>query len=264
MSVTTSIRHNVHNAHRSVKAKCTPLSCKMHVMKNDEKHDDRPDAAKRLEQARIARGFDEAKKAAAFFGWNYNAYAQHENGTRGLSRIAATYAKAYRVSEAWLLTGEGAGPGEAAEVPGLRKVIVSAHIQAGIWTETWEWDEHAQYPVYIPDDPEFRGFRLYAGETKGPSMNKRYPEGSVLVFSHPDESGAAIVPGKRYIVERRRAGGEAEHTVKTLHLDADGNQWLLPESDDPRFQAPISIYDDTQEGDTVEIVGRVHYVVYKE
>lgn len=72
--------------------------------------DTRPDFAKRLEQARIARGFKTAKSACEFFGWNYNSYAQHEQGNRGIGRVSAQYARAYRVSEAWLLTGEGNPP----------------------------------------------------------------------------------------------------------------------------------------------------------
>lgn len=79
-------------------------------MTDDANFDDRPDPARRLEQARIARGFDEAKAAAEFFGWNYVSYTQHESGVRGLSRVAAKYAAGYRVSEGWLLTGEGQGP----------------------------------------------------------------------------------------------------------------------------------------------------------
>ncbi|KQV27576.1 hypothetical protein ASC97_04135 [Rhizobium sp. Root1203] len=213
----------------------------------------------------MARGFDEAKKAANFFGWNYSAYAQHENGTRGITRAAKMYAKAFRVSEAWLLTGEGLGPGEDTQEPaGLRKVTVSAYIQAGNWAETWEWDEHKQYPVYIADEPEFRPYRLYAGETHGPSMNRRYPEGSVLVFTHIQETREQPIAGKRYIVERRRSSGEMEHTVKLLHRDDEGKYWLLPESDDPRYQAPISIEDGTGDDDVVEIIGRVHYAIHKE
>ncbi|HEU5019656.1 MAG TPA: S24 family peptidase [Pseudolabrys sp.] len=72
--------------------------------------DDRPEPAKRLEQARVARGFATAKDAAKYFGWSYATYAQHERGERGLSRAAGRYAAAYRISEGWLLTGEGQGP----------------------------------------------------------------------------------------------------------------------------------------------------------
>jgi len=72
--------------------------------------DTRPDFAVRLEQARKLRGFKTARSACDFFGWNYNSYAQHEQGIRGISRVADKYAKAFRVSVAWLLTGEGAPP----------------------------------------------------------------------------------------------------------------------------------------------------------
>lgn len=63
--------------------------------------------ASRLRQAREMRGFKSAKEAASRFGFNYNTYSQHERGTAGITRAAKDYARAYRVSEAWLLTGEG-------------------------------------------------------------------------------------------------------------------------------------------------------------
>ncbi|GGA50788.1 hypothetical protein GCM10011385_00030 [Nitratireductor aestuarii] len=69
--------------------------------------DDRPDFAKRLEQARKSRGFSTPKEAAERFGWVYETYIQHEQGIRGISRQSKKYADAFKVSEAWLLTGEG-------------------------------------------------------------------------------------------------------------------------------------------------------------
>lgn len=75
----------------------------MHIME----YDDRPDFAKRLEQARKNRGFRTPKDAARFFDWTYETYIQHEQGIRGISRAAGKYASAFRVSEGWLLTGEG-------------------------------------------------------------------------------------------------------------------------------------------------------------
>lgn len=96
----------MHNAHYSVKSKRTSTTCLLHTME----FDDRPEAAKRLEKARNLRGFKTAKDAARFFGWTYETYIQHEQGTRGLSRAADRYAKAFRVREGWLLTGEGDGP----------------------------------------------------------------------------------------------------------------------------------------------------------
>jgi len=89
-----------------------------------EAFDDRPEPAKRLEEARLARGFKEAKEATTFFGWNYVSYTQHESGLRGLSRAAKTYAEGYRVSEGWLLTGEGKGPDGTLIAPTAEKVSI--------------------------------------------------------------------------------------------------------------------------------------------
>ncbi|WP_342586165.1 hypothetical protein [Mesorhizobium hungaricum] len=104
-------------AHRFVKSKRISITCKMHTMA----FDDRPDQAKRLEKARVNRGFRTAKEAARFFGWTYETYIQHEQGIRGISRAAGRYAEAFRVGEGWLLTGEGTG-GPPPKISGERAV----------------------------------------------------------------------------------------------------------------------------------------------
>lgn len=62
----------------------------------------------RLKSARIAVGIESARAAAKRFGWTLSTYAAHENGQNNFdAEVANAYAKAYRVSAAWLLTGEG-------------------------------------------------------------------------------------------------------------------------------------------------------------
>lgn len=156
------------------------------------------------------------------------------------------------------------GLGVEEEQPKIRKVIVAAYIQAGNWADTWEWDEQDQYPVFIPDDPMYRHFKLYGAEARGPSMNKRYPEGTVLVFAAVEETKEEPIAGKRYVVERRRPTGEREHTVKLLYVDDQGKHWLMPESTDPRFQSAISVEEGTGDEDVVAIIGRVCYAVSRE
>ena len=156
------------------------------------------------------------------------------------------------------------GEDSARVEPGLRKVEVAAHVQAGHFAETWEWTETDRYSVMVPDLPEYRSLRLYAAEARGPSMNKRYADKTVIVFNSVIEAHEEPIPGKRYVVELKKPGGEAEHTVKLLHADADGNLWLMPESDDPRFQAPISVEEGADDEDTVTIIGRVVFAVTRE
>lgn len=160
----------------------------------------------------------------------------------------------------WLVGGSTS----STESLNLRPVTVAAHVQAGQFAEAWEWNEGDQYQVAVPVDPQLEGFKLYAAETRGPSMNKRWPEGTVVVFTNVEETGEMPTKGRRYIVERRRMGGDVEHTVKLLVQDADGKFWLMPESDDPRFQAPISVDEGTGDGDIVTIIGRVRFAVSRE
>lgn len=108
MSIFSLMRGNVHNAHSLVKANCTPDVVHNAQMAKKRTDEVLPDQAIRLRQAREARGFPDAKAAAKFFGFNYNSYAQHENGNRGIRRdTAERYRKAYGVSAGWLLTGDG-------------------------------------------------------------------------------------------------------------------------------------------------------------
>lgn len=147
----------------------------------------------------------------------------------------------------------------------LRTVRVAAHVQAGYWAENWEWPYDEQYDVAVPADEFLSQVELFAAETRGPSMNRRWPEGTVVVFTNVIETEESPQIGKRYVVERRRANGDLEHTVKLLHQDADGRYWLVPESTDPVFQQPIPVDEDSQGGDfEVRIVGRVRYAVTRE
>lgn len=149
-----------------------------------------------------------------------------------------------------------------AEPTHTRVVKVRGFLEAGAWSEATEWDEHDWYDVAIPDDPTLRSVPLYAGEIRGPSMNKRYPERTVAVFTHLADSGEQLTVGKRYVVERERADGLREATVKALWRDDGGRMWLIPESDDPRFQEPIPL--EGGENDTVRVLGRVRYSVQRE
>jgi transcriptional regulator with XRE-family HTH domain len=143
-----------------------------------------------------------------------------------------------------------------------RMVRVEGFVQAGEWEETWTWPEDDQYEVPVPMDPELIGYRLHAAETRGPSMNRRYPEKTVVIFTDAIETGEDVVPGYRYVIERERADGLKEATVKLLWTDESGRFWLLPESNDPRFQEPIAI--DANEDDTIRVIGRVRYAVSRE
>ncbi len=219
----------------------------------------------RIDERLAATGLSDAKASFAATG-SKDTIRNWRRALRDGREVGATTGSLAKLADVldcqlpWLVGGDA----EAAASVGLRTVTVAAHVQAGQFAEAWEWNEGDQYQVAVPVDPQLEGFKLYAAETRGPSMNKRWPEGTVVVFTNVEETGEMPTKGRRYIVERRRMGGDAEHTVKLLVQDADGKFWLMPESDDPRFQAPISVDEGTGDGDIVTIIGRVRYAVSRE
>ena len=62
----------------------------------------------RLMWARKRAGFEDATTAARRCGWNENTYRSHENGTRGITKKAATrYGARLDVPAEWILLGQG-------------------------------------------------------------------------------------------------------------------------------------------------------------
>lgn len=198
--------------------------------------DDRPEPAQRLEQARIARGFKTAKDACKFFGWNYASYIQHENGLRGIGRQASKYAEGYRVSEGWLLTGEGQGPDGQIIAPIQRPVVT--HIVPGS-----ELVSQKRMPVYsaamggeghlivsfdqideIKRPAELENVKGgYGLLIKGTSMVPAINEGDMaLVNPHlPPLRGANVI-----LYHTPPEGGDSEAMVKQL-VNWTDREWLL-------------------------------------
>ena len=138
---------------------------------------------------------------------------------------------------------------------GLRSVPITGRLQAGTWANHHGFDQSEQRFVTIPDLQEFSKLQLYAKVIDGESMNKVYPNGSIVVFSRASQRPDEFRAGKRYHVIRQR-GDLFEETVKTLVRDSKGDYWLQPESDSPEFSAfRLENADDT----TVQISGRVRY-----
>lgn len=191
--------------------------------------DDRPDYARRLQEARERRGFTSARAAAEFFGWVYDSYAQHENGTRGIARAASKYAKAFRVSEAWLLTGEGQ-PGSDLIVPHLSWVSAGAMMRDDVSDEAIGTIEVAGLP---PGD-------WFALTVRGTSMDRISPPDSVIFVNRKDKR---LVANACYIID----DGEGMATYKRYRPDP---MRFEPVSTDPSHE---TLFPDNEPA----IVGRV-------
>ena len=199
----------------------------------------------RIRELRKARGLTMAELGDAA-GTEAPTINKLEKGQMRLTDVwMQRIAKALGVQVAELIT----------EAPPPEAIFVRGRVQAGAWAESLEWDADERYPVWVPIPEKWRAFNKFGLEVRGPSMNRRYPEGTILVCVSVIEADVEPQQGHRYIVERIDSAGQHEMTVKELKFDDDGKAWLWPDSDHPEHQAPIAA--DGGDGDSIEIRGIV-------
>lgn len=155
------------------------------------------------------------------------------------------------------------GPELVATTHKSQRIKISGVVQAGDYIDPGDEIYLGDESVDIPMEERLQKFRLYALRVAGPSMNVRYPEGSILICASLADTQELPIPGKRYIVRRIRPDGSYEQTVKEFVVDSSGKKWLMPRSTEPQWQSPIP-YEDGSEDETVELQSRVLYSVMPE
>lgn len=222
--------------------------------------------AERLRQAREAAGYTTAKSAAEAMGVSVPTYIQHENGSRGLAPPRAErYGRFFRATPEWLLYGRGEGPGKSGGIkepsvltPISRFVPLLGVVQAGVWAEIPEQQPEPEemLPILLPG---FEGAQLYALRVRGSSMDKFYPDNSLVIVCPAVEIG---VRDGDHVVVRRKRGMLVETTIKEIAQEKGGIA-LWPRSFDPNFQDPIRLQSvrDADEGPEVIAVVVSTYVI---
>jgi phage repressor protein C with HTH and peptisase S24 domain len=230
----------------------------------------------RLQKARAKAGYENATDAARAFGWNEITYRAHENGGRGLkAKVAEQYAKAFKVSAAWLLTGEGSdtAPRPAAgntveELPargsfGFAKVDGS--VQAGAFLALEVFDDDLGEVVSAPRDPVFPFAKQRAYRVKGESMNQAHPspmnDGDIIICAMWEDLGMEPKDGLNVVVQQTTADGQLrERSVKELKV-FPGRIEFHPRSSNPAFR-PIVVNREyhTDDGKEVTILALVRFV----
>lgn len=162
-----------------------------------------------------------------------------------------TYAKLARVAQvpAWQLSGD------EPDVPSPTTIWVSGSVQAGCFREAVEWDRGDWFAVDVPVPSRFQGLAR-ALKVDGPSMNKEFREGSVVIWVQTLDFRAPRHEDHVVVYSYRRDGA-VETTLKQLRVLPDGTQWLWPQSDHPAHQAPINPAEPGDDIETIEIAGIV-------
>ncbi|MCG8695460.1 MAG: helix-turn-helix domain-containing protein [Minwuiales bacterium] len=124
----------------------------------------------------------------------------------------------------------------------VEPVTVRGAVEAGAWRTQADWPVEDRYPASVPEDPRYAGVPRFGLEVRGTALNRRYPEGSILICVAVGDLDGTPEAGKRLICHRRDENGRVEVTARLLrHQDGggDGPAWLWLDSDDPKHQQPI-------------------------
>lgn len=159
--------------------------------------------AARLKQARRTAGFHTAGEAAEALGVEYPTYAAHENGSRKFDlETAALYARRYRVSLDWLISGRGEGPEMIVTVRVMGYLGAGAEVEPDYEQVPEDGLEKVEVPFALPDD-------LIAFKVRGDSMLPQYkPETIIIVYNEQqraldtffgEEAAVRTTDGRRFI-----------------------------------------------------------------
>lgn len=191
----------------------------------------------RLKAARKAAGYETAADAARAFGWNENTYRSHESGIRGVPRQSIVkYARAFKVSVDWLLTGRVDG------MPPLTHSVAIRHLplfDAAILPRSKFQLEEAVTGVAsgaaLAVPISLAGERSFAVKMPDDSMMgglKNIHKGDWIIVD-PDYAHA---PGSYVLVYDPVL---QQHTIRRWRLIGDGTAELAPTNNDyPTSKVP--------------------------
>lgn len=145
--------------------------------------------SERLRLARKTAGFESATDAVNRFGWTQQTYLAHENGSRGYRLpTAQEYARAFRVSLEWLISGKGEMKG-GKTVPLMGIVSAGGHIMPA--------DDSPNGLEQVDAPPEM-GPSTVAAQVRGDSMYPAFDDGD-LIYYDQIQAMPEILPNKACI-----------------------------------------------------------------
>ena len=185
-----------------------------------------------------------ASKAAGLSGdaiRNIRRAAEQGNGRGVTMRTLSALAAPLQTSASWLLTGELKNNSAKvekliahSELIKVKYVPVVGFVQAGAWLSIPDLSDPLDYVPY--ETGQYDEEELFALRVVGNSMNKYYPDGSIVVCVRAISAG--VREHDRVVLVRDDGTGKAESTLKEVVVSERGIEFW-PRSTDPNHQVPF-------------------------
>lgn len=139
-------------------------------------------------------------------------------------------------------------------------LLIMGDVAAGLWSEVEFFNEEiTERSIFVPI-LGYKDSAQFLLRVRGESMNKVAQNGELILCVDIHDGGILPQSGDLVVARRTRNDGQTvERTVKRLMIDEAGNQYLIPQSTDPRYQDPIVLdqpHDETAEvAVTAKVIG---------
>lgn len=136
---------------------------------------------------------------------------------------------------------EGLAPRNSRLEPSERfaPVPLVGTVQAGLWQSDFlSYEFYTEESVLAPPDPRYPGLPRVAFRVMGDSMDRLYPEGTIILAIRFYDLARAPRTGEKVIAVRQTDGVE-EATIKEIELLPDGRVALWPRSSNPEYAMAI-------------------------
>ena len=174
-------------------------------------------ANERLLEARVAAGYATPTDAAHAMGIKSPTYLGHENGSRGLARSAERYARFFKVSLDWLVSGRGTMRQVAASIPLL------GYVGAGGAVAMVDTDDQVSGEIGMFDH-RWMGALIVRGDSQYP----RYQDGEIVLFDTRKRQPSELV-GHYAVVHTN----DDRRMIKILRRSENPNAWRLDSHNAP-------------------------------
>jgi phage repressor protein C with HTH and peptisase S24 domain len=174
----------------------------------------------RLREARLKAGYATATEAAKAMGVPSTAYANHENGWRGIDRAAPRYARFFRVSLEWLLTGNGPMRATAADATVSLPILGKVGAGASVYMPDDAASDLGEVTVSLEGD--------FVVEVEGISQYPRFQPGEKVIVCGTPEPISKLV-GQYAVVQPENDG---KRLLKKIRRGRRFDLWDLESHND--------------------------------